>query len=119
MLPATGTIVTRYDAPIAYCSLWLTNGKLAFVAFPSSAPGLPGPLAYDAITLAIRGAVELAKDKGAQVIWTSTATRAIDSILRKQLGFTRTTPHHNHFLLLDPALSHDTLVGKDFIKPKG
>jgi len=119
VLPPTGAVVTRDGEPIALCSIWLTNAKAAYLAFPITAPGLSPKVAYASMVLAIQGAVDIAKLAGCKFIWASTANNGVDRIFTKHVGFTRTTPHHNHFLLLDPALSHDTLVGEDFHEPKG
>jgi hypothetical protein len=114
VLPPTGAVVTRDGQPIAICIVWLTNARTAHVAFPIVMPRLRPKESYHAVTLAIQGAVDLAKVKGCRFIWASAENRAVDHILTETIGFTRTTPLNSYFLLTDPAISHDTLVGKDF-----
>ena len=127
VLPPTGAVVEThvqvgcrsFTKPIAICIVWLTNAKTAHVAFPIVEPGLSPKLSYEAVTWAIRGAVDRAKIAGCKFIWASAENRGVDRILTKQLGFTRTTPLNSYFLMTDPTISHDILVGHDFPETKG
>jgi hypothetical protein len=118
VLPPTGAVALHGDEPAAICSIWLTNAKAAYLAFPITAPELSPRLAYEAVTLAVKGAIDLAKVKGVTFIWAAAENRGVDRIFTR-LGLTRTTPLHNYFLLTDAAISHDILVGAEFPEQKG
>lgn len=118
VLPPTGAVVTRDGEPIAICAVWLSNARMGYVAFPITAPDLTPRVAYAAVEMSIKGAVDIAKLAGCRLIWGAAENRGVDRILRK-VGFTQTTPLNNYFIALDPAINHDTLVGKDFVEQKG
>jgi hypothetical protein len=111
VLPPTGAVALRDDVPVALCSIWLTNAKCAYLAFPIAAPGISSRVTYEAMMLAIKGAVDLAKHAGCKMIWATAENRGVDRIFRKHVGFVRTTPLHSYFLMLDPTVRHDTLTG--------
>lgn len=113
VLPPTGTVVTRDGAPIAACIVWLTNAKAAHIAFPVTAPGLKPREALRALTVCVEGSIEIARKAGCTMIWGSAENRGVDRIFQRA-GLIRTTPLHSYFMLLDPAVSHDMLVGEDF-----
>jgi len=118
-LPPTGVIVTRDGRPIAACFVYLCTGTTAaYLAFPVCAPALRAGVSLPAIKLAVRGALDLARHAGCKLVWSATENMMIDRTLAR-VGFTRTTPHHNYFMLLDQAVSHDMLVGDDYEKQRG
>lgn len=120
VLPLKGSIVTRDGDPIAACFVYLMNGcRAAYLAFPVTAPDLSPRIRLAALEAALEDAVRIAHKAGCLMIWSSTENKTLDRVLTRRVGFQRTTPHYNYFLLLDPALSHDMLVGEDFDQEKG
>lgn len=116
VLPATGAVVTRDGEPIAACYLWLTNAYAAYIAFPVTAPGLSPRVALRAVEMAVDGAIACARKEGCKMIWGAAENRGVDRIFQRK-GLVRTSPPlHNYFMLLDPSISSDMLVGDE---PKG
>lgn len=118
VLPPTGAVTYHGDRPIAACSVWLTNAAAAHVAFPITAPGLSPIVSFKAVTLAVDGVIDLARAAGAKFIWASAENRGVDRIFVRA-GLQRTTPLNSYFLLLEPGMSSDILVGDDFEPQKG
>lgn len=108
VLPPTGAVACVDDKPIAACSVWLCNAKAAYIAFPIAAPGLRPRIAHEAIALAIAGCIDIARLEDVKMIWAATTNRTVAALF-ENAGLKRTTVHTNHYLMLDPALSPDTL----------
>jgi len=114
-LPKTGAIaVSDNDGPVAASFCFLSNSAVAFLAFPICQPGLPARTALKALAIAINGAVAIARVSGAKMIWSTTENGVVDHVYTKVAGFKRSTPHTNYFLLLDPTICPDMLVGAEY-----
>lgn len=112
VLPATGAVVTRNGQPIAMCHCqFAERSKLAVLGFVATAPGLPRPLAVEAVNLAVRGAVDFAKQFGCTAFLFISGTPSLDRVLTDGLGFQRAEPHEFYIMLTDETLSADMLGG--------
>lgn len=109
VLPPTGSITMQGSTPVAACLVWLTNAQAAYLAFPVSAPELDARTAYRAVSLAIEGAIAIAREAGCQMIWATTASRGIDRLYGRA-GLTRTSQQGNYFMLIGEGASPDMLT---------
>lgn len=119
VLPPRGVVIVDGERPIAASFCYLMDGcSAAYIAFTVTEPNLRAALCVRAAQAAIEGAIEIARDAGCKMIWSATTNAVVDRIYTERCGFTRSTPHQNYFQMLDPAVSHEMLVGFEF-EPKG
>lgn len=109
VLPETGSVAVSSRGPIAICSIWLTNSRMAHLAFPIAAPDIPLLEAYRAVEMVIQGSVEIAREAGYRAIWATAENRGVDRILTKRAGFVRASPINSYYLLIDKTVSPDIL----------
>lgn len=114
VLPPMGALACDGETPLAACFVYMLTGtKAAYMAWPIAAPELTPRMTYEAMRLSIRATIEMARMKGATMLWSSTAHDGVAAMFERE-GLTRTTPHHNFFGTYDGAVSPDMLVGPEF-----
>lgn len=96
-LPPTGVVCVEGENPLAMAWLYISNSKLAYLAWPVTAPGLGPRKARQALRLACKHQVDLALVLGIKYIVATSSSRGLSKIF-EECG------------LIKGPLSHDLLT---------
>lgn len=104
-LPTTGAVCEHGepDEPIASMWLYLTNSTMAYLAWPTTRPGLRPRVASEALTLLATELIALARSLGVQFIISTSSSRGLTKLLRR-CGLEQRSPHD--FMILPLEVSH-------------
>ena len=92
-LPSTGAVCEHDGRTLAMAWLYLSNSKLAYVAWPVTLPGLSPRLAKEALTLVLTQLIGMAKSLGFTFIITTAESKGLIRLF-KQLGMLETGQAH-------------------------